>query len=209
MKNNQQHYLDYIKQFAERNKCHIWLSGSFLHGNACAFSDIDIRVFCNTEKLKELIYGYGKPVYLSFTHKPLGILIIIYEDGVAVDLEIISKTDVTDGEYFHTDDLPFNKYHRNEDLCKAFSLKDDAYYHTARLFHRSLIKFLSSKQETGVSIAKEVAAFFHNNILIDKENYKSSIAALLNAFHTQYPLPSKYLAVLCELIEVLNEKSDP
>lgn len=209
MKNNQQHYLIYIKQFAERNKCPIWLSGSFLHGKASAFSDIDIRVFCNTETLNELIYGYGEPVYLSYTHKPLGILIIIYEDGVAVDLEIIAKTDVTGGEYFHTDDLPLNKYTRNENLCKAFSLKDDACYHTARLFHRSLTKFLSSKQETGVSIAKEAAAFLHNNILIDKENYKTSIAALLNAFHAQYPLPSKYLAVLWELIEVLNEKSGP
>ena len=209
MKNHQQHYLAYIKQFAEKNKCPVWLSGSFLHGCATAFSDIDISVFCNAKKLNELIYGYGKPVYISYTQKPLGILIVIYEDGVAVDLEIIAKTDVTGDEYFHTNALAQNKYSRNEELYKAFSLRDDAFYHAARLFHRSLIKFLSGKQETGISIAGEAAAFLHDNRPIDKANYKNRITALLNTFHTLHPLPWEYLAVLYELIELLNEKSVP
>ena len=66
----------------------------FLHRTATLFFDVDISTFCNTENLNELIYGYGKPVYISFTHKPLGILIVIYEDGVTVDLEIIEKIDI-------------------------------------------------------------------------------------------------------------------
>lgn len=94
MKNNQRQYINYVMRFAEENKSHIWLNGSFLHGTATVFSDIDISAFCNTENLNKLIYGYGKPVYISFTHKPLGILIVIYEDGVAVDLEIIEKIDI-------------------------------------------------------------------------------------------------------------------
>ena len=92
MKSNQQKYIEYVKRFAEENKSHIWLGGSFLNGTATVFSDVDISAFCDIESLKELIYGYGKPVYISFTHKPLGILIVIYEDGVAVDLEIIERT---------------------------------------------------------------------------------------------------------------------
>ena len=72
----------------------------FLHRTATLFFDVDISTFCNTENLNELIYGYGKPVYISFTHKPLGILIVIYEDGVTVDLEIIEKIDISDSEFF-------------------------------------------------------------------------------------------------------------
>ena len=33
-------------------------------------------------------------------------------------------------------------------------------YQTARLFHRSLIKYLGGKQELGVSVANEIASFF-------------------------------------------------
>ena len=66
--------------------------------------------------MKELIYGYGKPVYISFTHKSLGILIIIYEDGVSIDLEIIEKINIADSKFFHTDDIKLYDYSRNQDI---------------------------------------------------------------------------------------------
>ena len=44
-------------------------------------------------------------MYISFTHKPLGILIVIYEYGSNYDLEIIEKIDISDSEFFHTDDI--------------------------------------------------------------------------------------------------------
>ncbi|MCR5104205.1 MAG: nucleotidyltransferase domain-containing protein [Eubacterium sp.] len=88
--NNQLQYIEYIKELAERNKIHIWLGGSFLRGNATAFSDVDISVYCDVANLSEIIYAYGSPVYISYTSNPAGILIIIYEDGVAVDLEIVA-----------------------------------------------------------------------------------------------------------------------
>lgn len=178
----------------------------FLHRTATLFFDVDISTFCNTENLNELIYGYGKPVYISFTHKPLGILIVIYEDGVTVDLEIIEKIDISDSEFFHTNDIKLYDYSRNEKLCKEFALRDDMHYQISRLFHRSLIKFLSGKQDIGVSIANEVATFINCNIFINKACYRNNIIELLNVFNEQYKLPLEYLAILCELIEELDEK---
>lgn len=201
MKNNQQLYIEYVKRFAKENKIHIWLSGSFLDGTATVFSDVDISAFCSAENLNTLIYGYGKPVYISFTHNPHGILILIYEDGVAVDLEVIEKIDIADSEYFHIDDIKLYIYSRNEKLCKEFSLRDDVYYQISRLFHRSLIKYLSGKQDIGVSIANEVAEFINCNIVIDKANYRNSITDLLRVFNEQYQLPLEYFAILCELVE--------
>lgn len=209
MESNQLKYIEYVKRFAEENKSHIWLSGSFLKGTATVFSDVDISVFCDIESLKELIYGYRKPVYISFTQKPLGILIVIYEDGVAVDLEIIEKIDITDSEFFHTEDIKLFHYTRNEQLCKIFSLRDDMLYQASRLFHRSLIKFLSGKQDIGVSIANEVAIFHNYHISVDKESYRNGIVDLLKAFNEQYQLPLEYFAILCELIEKLNDVNCP
>ena len=209
MKNNQRQYINYVMRFAEENKSHIWLNGSFLHGTATVFSDIDISAFCNTENLNKLIYGYGKPVYISFTHKPLGILIVIYEDGVAVDLEIIEKIDIAGREFFHIDDIKLYNYSRNEKLCKEFALREDMHYQISRLFHRSLVKFLSGKLDIGVSIANEVAIFSNCNIVIDKLNYRNRIIDLLKNFNEQYQLPLEYFAILCELIEELDEVSYP
>lgn len=204
MKNNQKQYIEYVMRFAKANKSHIWLSGSFLHGTATEFSDVDISVFCNTEELKKLIYGYGNPIYISFTHKPLGILIVIYEDGVAVDLEVIEKIEIADSVFFHADNIKIYDYCRNENICKEFSLRDDIEYQTSRLFHRSLIKYLSGKQDIGVSIVNEVAIFMNSNIHIDEVSYKDNIVELLNTFNEQYQLPLEYLGVLYELIEKLN-----
>ncbi len=209
MKNNQQYYIEYVKRFAEENKCHIWLSGSFVSGTASLYSDVDISAYCNAEHLNRLIYGYGKPVYISFTHKPLGILIVIYEDGVAVDLEIIEKIDIADIDFFHTDDIKTYDYSRNETLCKEFSLRNDMPYQISRLIHRSLIKFLSGKYDMGINIANEVAIFNNCNIFIDKASYKNSIIDLLKAFNELYQLPSEYFTILCELIEELDEVNCP
>lgn len=209
MKNNQQHYIEYVKRFAEETKCHIWLSGSFSSGTATMYSDVDISVYCNAEYLNRLIYGYGKPVYISFTHKPFGIFIVIYEDGVAVDLEIIEKIDITDIDFFHTDDIKAYNYSRNETLCKEFSLRNDMPYQISRLFHRSLIKYLSGKYDIGINIANEVAIFNNRNIFIDKASYRNSIIDLLKVFNEQYQLPLEYFAILCELIEELDEVNCP
>ena len=57
--NDQLQYIEYIKELAGRNKIHIWLGGSFLRGNATAFYDVDISVYCDAANLSELIYGYG------------------------------------------------------------------------------------------------------------------------------------------------------
>ena len=113
MNNNQKRYIEYVSMFAKENKMHIWLGGSFLKGTATKFSDVDISVFCTKDELNKLIYGYGKPVYISYTQKPTGILIIIYEDGVAVDIEMIENIYITDSEFFHMDDIKIQEYSRN------------------------------------------------------------------------------------------------
>ena len=72
-----------------------------------------------------------------------------------------------------------------------------------------MIKFLSGKQDIGVSIANEVAAFLNGNLFINKAGYKNGIIELLKVFDEQYPLPLEYSAILFELIEKLDEVKCP
>ncbi|MCR5848539.1 MAG: nucleotidyltransferase domain-containing protein, partial [Lachnospiraceae bacterium] len=179
MMNNQLKYIDYIKEFAYKNNVHIWLGGSFLRGNATPFSDVDVSVYCNADLLDKFIYGYGKPVYISYTTNPRGILIVIYEDGVAVDLEVIKSIDISGDEFFYAEDIKELKYVRDEIICEKFALRNDTPYQMARLLHRSMIKFLAGKKDAGLSVADEIASYMGIEKTFDEENYKSQITQVL------------------------------
>lgn len=196
-------YIEYIKKFAVCNKCHIWLGGSFLRGNATDFSDVDTSIYCDKSILPEFINGYGKPVFISFTSNPPGILIIIYEDGVAVDLDIIEKIDVTDDEYFHLEDIKKHEFTRNETVCKDLALRNDEAYQMSRLFHRSLIKYLAGKKEAGISVANEIVAFLDSDDSLKEENYKEKFALLLENYKNKYKMDTEYCNLLCDLVKQL------
>ncbi|MCR5249811.1 MAG: nucleotidyltransferase domain-containing protein [Lachnospiraceae bacterium] len=199
--NHQPEYIEYLKEFAEKNKCHIWLGGSFLRGNATAFSDVDVSIYCDTAYLSEFIYGYSKPAFISHTSNPAGILIIIYEDGVAVDLDIIDKIEVPDGRFFHFENIKERKFTKNETICNEFALRNDEPYQMSRLFHRSLIKYLAGKKELGISVANEIAAYLNFDGLIDEENYNDRLTCILNDFKGKYQMDERYYTILLRLLD--------
>jgi len=118
MKNNQNQYIEYVREYAETGRHHIWLGGSFRRGNPTPFSDVDISAWLDKDSLKEFIYGYGNPIYMSCTTNPEGIIIVIYEDGVAVDLEVLETVDATDAGYFHQERIKDHEYRRNSSICR-------------------------------------------------------------------------------------------
>ena len=200
MENNQSKYIEYVREYAETTGNHIWLGGSFLRGDPTPFSDVDISVFMGKEPLKAFIYGYGEPIYISYTTNPEGILIVIYEDGVAVDLEVIESVDVADDHFFHRENIKDHLYCRNSSICKEICQRNDLPYQTARLFHRSLIKYLAGKKESGISIANEITEFLNNGFNVTENDYENGIALLFEQFHDQYPLDMKYRNLCNELI---------
>ena len=119
MNSNQRKYIEYVRDYSQTTGTHIWLGGSFLHGNPTPFSDVDISAYMGKDALKSFIYGYGDPIYMSYTSNPEGIIIVIYEDGVAVDLEAIESVDVTDNScFFHMENIKEHEYRRNSSICK-------------------------------------------------------------------------------------------
>ena len=204
MKSNQKEFIEYVRSFAENSRNHIWLGGSFLRGNATPFSDVDMSAFMGLDALRALIYGYGEPVYLSYTTNPEGIIIVIYEDGVAVDLEVIEKVDLPADGFFHMESIKEREYVRSAVVCKEICQRNDLPYQTARLFHRSLIKFLGGKKEAGVSVANEIAAFLLSEPVVTESDYKNGIARLISEFNDKYPLDEKYRELCLELIGLIG-----
>ena len=51
-----------------------------------------------------------------------------------------------------------------------------------------------------------MATFINCNIFINKACYRNNIIEFFKVFNEQYKLPLEYLAILCELIEELDEK---
>lgn len=200
---DQRKYIEYAGNYAESSGNHIWLGGSFLRGNPTPFSDVDISACMDKESLREFIRGYGDPVYISYTTNPEGIIIVIYEDGVAVDLEVVESAEVTDNDFFHMENIKEYKYHRNSCICKEVCRRNDVPYQTARLFHRSLIKFLAGKTETGVSVANEISVFLGSNTSVTESNYKNGIMRLFGQYNDKYPLDTRYRSLCLELIDML------
>ncbi|MBR4493266.1 MAG: nucleotidyltransferase domain-containing protein [Clostridiales bacterium] len=197
---NQREYIEYVRKFAEAHGKHIWLGGSFLRGNPTPYSDVDISAVLDKDSLRTFIYGYGEPVYLSYTTNPEGIIIVIYEDGVAVDLEVIGSVEVEDDCFFHMERIKDRVYSRNSSVCRKVCQRNDLPYQTARLFHRSLIKYLGGKQELGVSVANEIAAFLKCGFEVAQNDYKNGITRLIDLYNDKYPLDEKYRDLCVELI---------
>ncbi|MBO4928130.1 MAG: hypothetical protein J5379_07775 [Clostridiales bacterium] len=230
MQSNQQEYIAYARKFAEDRKCHLWLGGSFLHGTSTPYSDVDLSALCGKEELRDLIYGYSEPVLLSSTTNPPGILIVIYKDGVAVDLEVLEQVEGYSSEpgtsfsseersecFFHLDRIKDKKYERNESICQGFALREDEPYQMSRLFHRSLIKYLcgksavgsgdsaigSGKITVGISVANEIAEYMSSGTIACEDNYPQVIRSLWKDFRNQYPLPHAYCKIIDELLAIL------
>lgn len=200
MESKQQRFIQYAAEFAKANAVHIWLGGSFQKGNATPYSDVDISVLGDVSAVRRLIYGYGKPVFLSHTTNPPGILIVIYEDGVAVDLEIVKTIRFPETEFFHTEEIKSIEYKRDESAFRELVLRDDEPYQISRLFHRSLSKYLSGKRDIGISVANEIAAFLSEEDVQSPMYYKSRIEEMLDAFSTQYTISNEYETILRSMI---------
>ena len=206
MRSNQEEYIEYAKDFASKSRVHVWLGGSFLRGNPTPYSDVDISVLMKKDTLREFIYGYKEPIYISCTTNPEGIIIVIYEDGVALDLEVIESVNAAYDDYFHLDRIKNYEFSRNSSVGKELSLRHDLPYQTARLFHRSLIKYLAGKKDIGVSVANEIASFLGDGSTVTESDYKHGITSLIEQYHDKYPLDAKYHNLCLELIGCIESQ---
>ena len=84
--------MDHAFDFIEENNSKYLLKGSIYKNTAHEFSDIDLVLKRMDRKtVEDFINGYGEVALISRTERPLGIIIVIYQNGLCLDLDFRDK----------------------------------------------------------------------------------------------------------------------
>ena len=159
--NNHQEYIEYMISICNKNFLSLILEGSLAHNVAKSFSDIDL-ILCgniNSELFDSIVEKYNHIVMTNLTENPKGILILNYENGISVDLDIretVLQSEL-DNEMILCDygfDIS-NTKERKVIQSKWLPVRPD-WYKTIRLIHRCCIKYLCGKQNAAEALAMEV-----------------------------------------------------
>lgn len=199
---NHKNYMQCIYEFCKENKLSLILKGSLAKGTATKYSDMDLIILGNIKesKVDEIITLYGKPVMCNFTENPKGILILIYQDGISVDLDIretISQEDLENSKVLlkYDDNFIINdeKVIRKEITSEYMSIKP-TWYKILRLLHKGIIKYLSNKRDSAYEFLEEIKESLNSiniNNLNFNNNFEDDIQRIFNEFCERYELDVK------------------
>ena len=194
-------YIDYIVEYCRNRKLSLILKGSLAKGSATRISDIDLIVLgLNTNNnIRDLIYNYDIPVMLNLTEKPPGILILIYKNGICLDLDI--RRTITDKDL--VDSKILLKYEENfiigndvirEKIPPEMLPHREQWYKILRLVHRGTIKYLSNKiiEAEGIliEIKNSLTSIEINNINYSN-TFKDDMAKIFDSICSKYPVNRK------------------
>ena len=204
-------YLQYVFRFAAKEKIQVVLKGSLANQTATRFSDVDLCLLCDNDQIVEnFISGYEDIVMSARTVRPKGILIVVYDDGICVDIDVrktITQQEKEEGLLFihqGIDNFVASNIVRVEDMILPSVPNREDWYQLLRLFHRSLIKTLSGKIKEGQSLLQEIkdALLFETKIMWRGE-YAADIEEALVYMKNRYPMPEKLYDLLSGLIKQL------
>ncbi|WMM26634.1 nucleotidyltransferase domain-containing protein [Tissierella sp. MB52-C2] len=161
---NYKNYIESVYEFCKNNRFSMILKGSLAKGTATKFSDIDLIILGNIDShgVDEIISLYGNPVMINFTENPKGILILVYQDNISVDLDIretISQQDLQNSIVLLKYDTNFiidNKEIIRKQLESNYISNRPEWYKVLRLLHRGTIKYLSNKTDSAYDLLEEI-----------------------------------------------------
>ena len=208
-------FLAYAYDFFTSNHCKAILKGSVYKKTAHKYSDIDLVIKeIDKDTIQQLIYGFGDVALISRTQRPLGIIIVVYCNGLSLDLDF--RETVLQDELDNSDSLgnPFEKEDISTEIIRCSNVLelDDKgdWDNMQRLFHRSIIKWLGGNKALGNSILDEIITFLSSktNIELDTNNdFKEKYKRVLAEYNRHFEFDSKYYNVLDSLLkDIPNEK---
>ncbi len=156
-------YIESVCKFCEKNELTMILKGSLAKGTATEFSDIDLVISGNIgdSAIDGMIALPGDPVMTNLTENPEGILILVYRNGISVDLDLretISQKDLREGivmtgpadNVAEADGEPVRKK-----VNSKYVPERPEWYKTLRLMHKGTVKYLSGKKESAYGFLDE------------------------------------------------------
>lgn len=201
-------YLQYIYNICRIYKINLLLKGSVSTGEATKFSDIDIVIIEERDDIIEkIVSGYRSIIMSNKTQRPKGILILIYENGICIDLDV--RKSITSEELNHSillnsvniDDYVRNGLIRYENICIPSVPEREEWYKLLRLFHRSLIKRLCLKITEADSILQEIKDEIEKHFSVSwRGKYIDDIKIALECMEKEYEIPGNFHKLICDLI---------
>lgn len=194
---NHRNYIRCAFEFCKDNGFSMILKGSLAKGTATKFSDIDLIISGNTDnsKVDEVITLYGNPVMTNFTENPKGILILLYQDNISVDLDIretISQEDMVNSKVMLKNDENFiinNREIIRKQITSEYMPDRPEWYKVLRLLHRGTIKYLSNKTESAYDLLQETKDSLDKLKITDlvyKNNFEEDIQCIFNKFCIEF-----------------------
>ncbi len=201
-------YLQYVYNLCQSYKINLLLKGSMSTGKATKFSDIDIVIIEKRDDIIEkIVSGYQRIIMSNKTERPKGILILIYENGLCIDLDV--RNSITSEELNcsillnceNINDFVKNDLIRYENICIPSVPEREDWYKLLRLFHRSLIKRLCFKITESESILQEVKDEIEKNFNVSwRGKYIDDITIALDCMVKEYKIPGEFNELICKLI---------
>lgn len=199
---NYKNYIEAIHKFCKKNRLSMILKGSLAKGTATKFSDIDLIILGNLHgsKVDEIISLYGNPVMTNFTENPKGILILVYEDSISVDLEIretISQQDLENSIVLLRYDENFvidNKNIIRKQIESNYMPNRPEWYKVLRLLHRGTIKYLSNKTHSAYELLDEIKESLITLGIRDlsySNNFEEDIKLIFHRFCREFQVDSQ------------------
>lgn len=199
---NYKNYIESVYEFCEKNRFSMILKGSLAKGTATKFSDIDLIILGNIDshKVDEIILLYGNPVMTNFTENPKGILILVYQDNISVDLDIrerISQQDLNNSIVLLKYDTNFiidNKEIIRKKVESNYIPNRPEWYKVLRLLHRGTIKYLSNKTDSAYNILEEIKESLTLLKITDlsfSNNFKDDIKCIFDKFCKEFKVDSQ------------------
>lgn len=185
------------------------IKGSLAEGKATSFSDIDLIILGEVSKSAsdKIIDCYGIPIMTNCTERPKGIIILLYEDGLSIDLEFrktITTSELNNSIFLvKNNENKLSNFKKIEIISSKYLIEREKWYKDLRLAHRALIKFLSNKEKVAFNLLKELKDLFsYLEIETFKYNgvFANDLEILLIEIFNKYKVDVRYKNILNQLL---------
>lgn len=144
----------------------------------------------------------------NLTERPKGILIIVYENGLCVDIDVrktVTQDELTSSIMLNCENISnfvSEELVRNKNIRIPSIPERNEWYKLLRLFHRSLIKKGCLKQKEAESILQEIRIELEDEYqILWSKDYFEDIQLALYFIEKKYAIPTELKNYIQSLIK--------
>ena len=209
---NHKNYINYLCEYCKRQGFSLILKGSLATGTAKTHSDIDLILMgkITNADMDHIISQYDNIIMTNYTENPKGIFILIYENGLCIDLDLrdsIVQDDLEDAIILNREDSNFavsKQLVRKQDIVSKYLPERPEWYKILRIVHRGLIKYLCENRESADVLLSEIKESLDSigiNNLEYAGSFKDDIYTIFSRICKEYDVNCEIKSLFLKLLE--------